>query len=111
MSVRAPQIHCKSVSEVRNVAFDFSGKLDDGELLTGTPTVTDETGDLTISNVKVNTEALTILGNTVAVGQAVQFRVSGGTAGASYDVAITVSTNATPAQTLRGVAPLNVIED
>lgn len=97
----APQIQCKTVSEIRNGAVSFVGKLDSGELLTGTPTVVEvTTSDLTISNVAVNTAALTINGLSVAIGQAVQFKVVGGIADTVYTLRTTAITDATPSQTL-----------
>jgi hypothetical protein len=57
-------------------------KLDPGELLTPVPdppVVVDirNTGDLTITNVAINTVAVPILNRNVPPGQAVQFRVEG----------------------------------
>ena len=96
----ADQIQCKTVTEVRNVAVSFVGKLDSGELLTGSPTVTVVGGGLTVASEQVNTVALTIDGVSVGIGQAVQFSVSGGTAGTTYTVRIECGTDASPAQTL-----------
>jgi hypothetical protein len=87
----------------------FVGALDSGELLTGTPTVTEvDTDDaavapatLTIENVAVNVAALTINNKSVAIGQAVQFKVSGQAAGNSYRLRIVVATTSSPAQTER----------
>lgn len=108
----APQVQCKTASEVRNVAVDFQGKLDASELLTGTPTVVEvTTSDLTLSDKVVSTGALTILGKTVATGEAVQFKVLGGTAGTSYTIRITAATNSTPAQTLIVDLTLRVVAD
>jgi len=75
--------------------------LDTGESLTGTPTVVEvTTTDLTITSKAVSTTALTINGTSVAAGAAVQFKVSGmKTTGSPYTLKVTVSTNATPAQT------------
>ena len=86
--------------ETRNGKVSFVDLLDDGESLTGTPTVVEvTTSDLTISNAAVSAAALTINGESVATGKAVQFKVTGGTAGTTYLLRITVSTDATPAQT------------
>lgn len=87
--------------EVRNVSIDLRGKLDSGELLTGSVTVTEVgSSDLSFANQAVNTEALTINGASVAIGQAVQFKVSGVLVGSRYRVKVTVATDATPPQTL-----------
>lgn len=107
-----PTYHEKRVSEVRNVAIDFQGKLDTSELLTGTPTVTEvDTTDLTLASKVVSTAELTIRGTTVAIGEAVQFRVSGGVAGGEYTIRISVTTTASPAQTLVDEVILKVIAD
>lgn len=76
--------------------------LDSGESMTGTPTVAEQTtSDLTITNEAVNTSTLTIKGNSVAAGRAVQFLVSGHLAANSpYKLKITVATDSTPAQTI-----------
>lgn len=108
----ANQVQCKTASEVRNVAVSFSGKLDSGELLTGTPTVVEvTTSALTLDNKVVSTAILTINSVSVPVGEAVQFRVSGGTAGATYQIRINCDTDASPAQTLYGDVILEVIAD
>ena len=109
MSTIARQVPCKEESEVRNVAVDFTDELDAGELLTGTPTVTEAT--LTIGNIAINTAPLTINGRTVAIGAAVQFNVSGGTATTTYDIKVSVDTDATPAQTLLTTCKLLVVPD
>jgi hypothetical protein len=104
----APQQQSKTVSEIRNVAVSFSGKLDTGELLTGSPTITISDPsvspeDMTISNGIVSTGDLTINGVTVPTGEAVQFKVTGGTvANSPYTIQISCGTDATPAQTLYG---------
>ena len=110
MSILAPQIQVKTEDEIRNVAVDFTNKLDSGELLDGTPTVALESGSgLTFDDETVSVAALTILGRTVAIGMAVQFSVTGGTAGTQYRIVVTCGTNATPAQTLQAIARLEVV--
>jgi len=106
----APQIQTKKVSEVRNAAVSFSGKLDSGELLTGTPTIPDVAG-ITISNKAVSTAILEINGISVPAAEAVQFSVSGGVAGTTYEISINSATDATPPQTLYGKVKLKVIAD
>lgn len=111
----APQRNTKTVSEVRNVAVSFSGKLDDGELLTGTPTVVEVNPSspqaLTFSNIAINTAILTINDIPTPIGEAVQFSVSGGVANAVYTIKIACSTDSTPAQTLYGTVTLRVRAD
>jgi hypothetical protein len=95
-----PQVPTISAGETESCAVDFTDRLDSGELLTGTPTVTEvTTADLTLGSKAVNTSALTMFGSTVAVGAAVQFTVSGQQASSLYTLSITVSTDATPART------------
>ena len=81
---------------------EFLKYLDTGELLTGTPTVVEITStDLTIANVAVNTVALTdVLGNSVKIGQAVQFSVSGQVANTTYRLRVTAATDATVPRTV-----------
>ena len=107
---KCPQRVCMTDAETRAVKVSFASDLDSGELLTGTPTITEiTTTDLTLANKAVSTAALTILGKTVATGAAVQFTVTGGTAGSVYDVKINVGTDATPAQTLEAVVEIEFI--
>lgn len=97
----APQRPVVAVGETRNVSVSFVDLLDSGEVLTGTPTIVEvTTTDLTISNKRVSTTATTINGETVAIGKAVQFKVSGQlTTNSPYTIKITVGTDASPAQT------------
>jgi len=90
-----------AVGESNNFAVSFDKVVDSGELLTGTPTVEEvTTTDLTIENKAVSGVALSIRGETVAIGKAVTFSVSGQTLASSpYTVKITVSTDSTPSQT------------
>jgi hypothetical protein len=108
MTSTTPQ-HVKHPSEVRNCAVSFVNVLDSGELLTGTPTVSATPTGLTFASIKVNTVALTINGATVAVGQAVQFKVTGGTSGVKYQIEVSCGTDATPAQTLYAELDLLVL--
>lgn len=102
MPTLAMQRPTKAAGAVRNAIIDYTDELDTGdtgELLVD-PTVAEvTTEDLTIESVAVNTGTKNCLGETVAVGKAVQFRVSGGTKGRVYTLRVTVDTDATPAQT------------
>lgn len=102
MGHTAKQRPSMAVSAVRNGAVGFKEELDSGELLTGTPTVTVSPTGPTISNVAVSTAALTIDGESHAIGEAVQFKVLGVTARVTYTFTVTCGTDATPAQTLIG---------
>lgn len=74
MTDTAPQVHSLSVNETRAVAVSMVGKLDEGETLSGSPTVVEvDTSDMTLSSKAVNTVALSINGATVAIGNAIQF--------------------------------------
>lgn len=99
------------VGETLPYSVDFQGKLDSGELLTGTPTVEEvSTSDLTISNKVVSTSALVINGKTVAAGKAVQFTVSGFlVANSPYTIKITVNTDATPTPVKIGRVKFTVV--
>lgn len=92
------QVHRKTAAEVRLVSVDYRGKLDNGELLTGTPSVSILPTGPTIANESVNSAALTINGQSVAIGQAAQFKISGGTAGTKYTITVKCDTDSTPAQ-------------
>ena len=107
--VFATQIRSKGASETRNVAVSYADKLEASELLTGTPTITDSTGDLTLSNKIVSTGALTINGVSVAAGLAVTFTCAGGTANTTYDIRIQCATDATNAQAFDDSVQLEVL--
>lgn len=96
----APQRTAKVAGEVRGAAVSFHGKLDQGELLTGTPTASASPGTLTCSSERVSDSALTINGRQVAAGKAVQLTLSGGVAAVEYTVTVTAQT--TLGQTLIG---------
>lgn len=98
--VKAPQIHTKHPDSTQNASVSFDGLLEDGETLTGTPTVTATPSGLTIDNARVSTTELTIDGSIVAIGRAVQFRVAGGTSGTRYEIVVTSDTTSSPVQTL-----------
>ena len=100
----APQRPVAIVGETNNFSVSFAGKLDSGEVLTGTPTAAEQTSsDLTITNVAVSTAALTINDISVAIGLAVQLSVSGHlVANSPYKVKITAVTDSSPDQTKVG---------
>ena len=97
---KAAQRRSKVASEVVNVSHDCIDILDSGELLSGTPTVTElVTSDFAFANVAISTAEKTINGRTVAIAQAVTFKVSGGTAGTMPTCKIVVKTDASPPAT------------
>jgi hypothetical protein len=107
---KAPQVHSKHPLAAQNAAVSFDDLLEAAEELTGTPTVTSSPSGLTIDNVKVSLAALTINGATVAEARAVQFRVSDGLAGTSYQITVSCGTTSSPAQTLVAECGLNVVD-
>lgn len=98
---KAEEVRTKTVAENRLVSVSFLGKLDAGELLTGTPTVVPSPAGLTITNISVSTAAHIINKVSVPTGGAVQFLASGGTGGVTYANLITCTTDSTPAQTIQ----------
>lgn len=111
-------------SAVRNHGVDFIGELEEGELLSGTPTVTGAVlldnrtvaeiaalatpVALTISNKQVSAAIKTINSRRVPVAQAVLFTVSGGTAGVDYEITVLCGTNSSPAETVDGTLELRI---
>lgn len=92
-----------------------TGPINVGEVLTGTPTITQEsvspttiggttTADLTLANKTVGSSTPIINGRTAASGEYVQFTAasaSGANAvGAVYTILISCATNSSPARTL-----------
>jgi len=103
MPSEAIPINEASPDEHRISSVDFSGKLDTGEVLTGSPTVTEvTTTDLVITNAQVSSAILVINGTSVPVGEAIQFKVdyAGATIRKKYIVKIVCGTDA--GQTVAG---------
>jgi hypothetical protein len=75
--IKADGILVKQYGESLLYGVSFAALLDASETLTGTPAVVEQTtSDLTISAVAVNTATfLDANGDTVAIGEGVQFRV------------------------------------
>ena len=117
MGIQAVQVYELGVNATRNATIDFTDELDDGELLTGTPTVVEiATTDLTIASVARNVAAETIWpdgpdqpSRIVAIDKGVQFRVSGAVAGTAYQCAVSVTTDG--GQTLTGTVRLRGVAD
>jgi len=90
--LRAKQVPQRSAGKLDRGAYDGTAWLD-GDTFTGTPTATEQTtSDLTITAVQVNTSILTIDGESVAVGAAIQLKIDGGTSGVKYDVLLECDT-------------------
>lgn len=103
MAIRLAQVHTVSAGSTRLVRINCTRDLDSGASLTGTPTIVEVTTTaLTLANKKVNTATYveSQTGDTVAIGKALEFTVTGGTAGSTYTIRATCSTNSTPAETL-----------
>lgn len=101
----------------RIISVDLSGYLDSGELVASITTVTGSPSGLTIANEAVNDAALTILGATVAIGEACQFTVdtstvtfASGVTSKEFTIAIWFVTDSTPAQTCYAEVVLTVYE-
>ncbi len=103
------QVPSMSASATRSGVMSFLSSLRDGELLTGTPTVTASPAGLTFTNKALNTQALTVNGVDIIAGQGVQWSVSGGTAGVLYTITVSCGTDSTPAETLVDTAFLQVV--
>jgi hypothetical protein len=82
------------VGETRYVAISWDDVLLAGDTITGSPTAVEvTTSNLTIASVAANTVAKTILRESVAIGRALLFKVSGHLAANSpYTIKMTVST-------------------
>lgn len=105
----APQIRSVSLGEERIISVDFMGKLDSGELLSGTPSIAEVgTSLLAITNKSVSTVELVINGSSVPAGGAVQFKVAPGSLVGSYSVDILCGTTA--GQTIEGRVSIRVTE-
>jgi hypothetical protein len=87
------QVLVKQPGESILYGISFADLLDAGETLSS-PTVTDTpTGDLTIGTPAVNTATFVdIKGDTVAIGEGVQVRISAGTDGVRYRIEVSCTT-------------------
>ena len=83
-----------SVGDSREPAIDFTDELKSTETLSGTPVVTESTGNLTLTNKAYNaaTYVDANTGATVAIGKAVQFDMTTTTAG-TYQVNVKATGN------------------
>jgi len=100
--VLEPQTYVISADDVELVSIDYTEHLDGAEVLTGTPTVTESSGNATLANKQVSSATYVDKdsGDTVAIGKAVQFSFTSATA-ATYTITITVSTDASIARTFK----------
>lgn len=107
-TIQADKILAMGAGASEIISVDFGNTLEEAELLTGDPTVTDdaETGDLVITDAQVNESGLLIDGSTAAAGQAIQFRITGGQKGKEYTLRMVCSTTA--GRTKHGLQRLKV---
>jgi hypothetical protein len=101
-----PHPRYKTPSAVKNMAVDMSGHLDDGEILTGTPTVSVSPSGPTLGSCTINSGPQMVNGQKCPAGTVVKFTASGGTAGVDY--AILVSSSTSGSQTVQGYITLKV---
>lgn len=103
-----PQVNTMKIGETVNAAISFGSCLEAGETITGVPTVTVIPSGPAISQIAANTSTQTVNGASVAAGQALQFAITGGTAGVQYTFTATGATSATPSATVIAKAILMV---
>lgn len=120
MSSTAAQRGEKAPGEVAVYSIDFgstvsrTGKLAVGDLLTGTPTIVQDSVDpstatsLTLATKIVNTSQVVVNGRTCLVGEALQVTISAGEDLAAYRLKCTCST--VNGETLVGYFYLDVID-
>lgn len=90
-----------SEDDVEVIAVDLTNWLDDGEQLTGTPTVVEvTTADLTLDNKSISLVPQKVNGFMAPAGHVVLFRMTGQQTGTTYTVKITASTNASIPRTI-----------
>lgn len=91
--VKCDQILTKQPGESLLYGISFADLLDAGETLSN-PAVSATPTGLTIGTPAVNTATFTdINGNTVAIGEGVQVRISSGTDGVTYSLEVTCDTS------------------
>ena len=111
-----PEIHqivAGSPAKTETVSVSFLGKLEAGELLTGTPTVLEETtADLQLSSKVVNTTVLVINGVSHIAGQAITFSVNpiNAVVGRRYNINLYCATNSTPARNPPAKVRIDAVE-
>ncbi len=79
-------------TEVNGIAVDMRGVLRQGEICTGTPTIT-ATG-MTASSPAVSTTVQVINGESVEPGKAVTFTLTGGSDATDYNIKVSCGTSA-----------------
>ena len=103
------QIHEITTDEVRLISVDMRGKLDSGEVLSGTPTVEADSGSgLVLSSKLVNSAAITVNSRDVSIGEAVQFKADA-TAAVPGDWYVDITCGTDAGQTVAGRIKIAVV--
>lgn len=105
MTKTLQMVPIKLAAETLNAGIDMTERLASGETLS-TPTVTPNSTAITIGAATVNATTTNILGNSVAVGKAILFSVSGGVAGTEYE--LTISCTSSSSQVVGEVVGIRV---
>lgn len=104
------QVKAYDAAEVRLVVVSFDAVLEADETLTGTPTATDATTDLTLASKAVSSDAFVLYGRTIPAARCVQFTTTGGTAGTTYDIVVACgTTGGTATQTVQTTIRVQVL--
>jgi hypothetical protein len=90
--ITCPQIYYGTPTEVNGIQVDYRGVLRQGEVLTGTPTIT--ISGPTTSSPAVSTCPLLINEENVEPGKAITFTITGGTDGSDYAIKTSCGTSA-----------------
>lgn len=100
-AITAPEIPIAVVGESFLASMSWAEVLDSGRTLASVVSAVEKTtSDLTIASASVSDSALTISGQSVAAGEAVQMLISGHVvANSPYTLIVTVTINSTPVQT------------
>ena len=104
-TVTCGQVIPKHPDEVVRAVVDFSGLLRQGEVLTGTPTVTPDSG-LSTASAAINTSVEYVNRKTVEAGHAVTFTISAGTDGTTYEIKVSCGTSASQTRVAKVVVPV-----
>jgi len=110
MTVHARQEHEIAKGATRTVSVSFAGKLESGEVLTGTPSVTAVSGSATVGSIARNSAAITVNGVSVATNKAVVFSVSALTQ-PRVTLRVACGTDGSPSQTLVMLVTFNRVDD
>jgi hypothetical protein len=88
------QLWQPSKDDVERALLSFAPYLDQGELLSGAPSVTPDSPDITITNETINSKSVKVCGQLAQPGQVAMFNYAGQKAGQNYQLRVTVGTTA-----------------